>query len=105
MPHVKIYPKRYGVDWLCAIKELRLLGVALDPVYVQRQEQTVESGIKAKWKRKLKKQRAAEEAEWNNRYSFSDGNFYFIAGHTSGGVPYGITWEQARRDGLLEDGE
>ena len=24
-----------------------------------------------------------------------DENFYFIAGYTSGGAPYGITWEEA----------
>lgn len=29
--------------------------------------------------------------------------FYFIAGYTSGGAPYGITWEEAERDGLLDD--
>ena len=33
---IRAYRKRYGVDWLCAIRELRLLSVALDPVYVQR---------------------------------------------------------------------
>lgn len=31
-----------------------------------------------------------------------DSDFYFIAGYTSGGAPYGITWEQARDEGLLE---
>ena len=28
--------------------------------------------------------------------------FCFIAGYTSGGTPYGITWDQARDEGLLE---
>lgn len=32
-----------------------------------------------------------------------DEYYYFIAGYTSGGAPYGITWEQAREDGLIED--
>lgn len=32
----------------------------------------------------------------------SDENFFFIAGYTSGGAPYGITWEQAAEDGLLD---
>lgn len=27
---------------------------------------------------------------------YQDSDFYFIAGYTSGGAPYGITWEQAR---------
>lgn len=102
---IRAYRKRYGVDWLCAIKELQLLNVTLDPAYVQKLEQTVESEIKANRKRKLEKQRATEEAEWNNRYPYSNENFYFIAGYTSGGMPYGITWEQAQRDGVLEDGD
>lgn len=34
-----------------------------------------------------------------------DENFYFIAGYTSGGAPYGITWEQAREEGLLDEDE
>lgn len=101
---IRAYRKRYGVDWLCAIKELQLLRVALDPVYVQKLEQTVKSEIKANQKRKLEKQRLAGEAEWNNRYPLPDENFYFIAGYTSSGTPYGITREQARREGLLEDG-
>ena len=31
-----------------------------------------------------------------------DSDFYFIGGYTSCGAPYGITWEQARDEGLLE---
>ena len=62
-----------------------------------------ENVIRAYRKRKLEKQRLVREAEWNNRYPLSDENFYFIAGYTSGGAPYGITCEQAKRDGLLED--
>lgn len=31
-----------------------------------------------------------------------DESFYFIAGYTSGGAPYGTTWEQAIADGLTE---
>lgn len=34
-----------------------------------------------------------------------DENFYYIAGYTSGGAPYGITWEQAAEEGLLDDSD
>jgi|GEM_PF-2705759 hypothetical protein len=34
-----------------------------------------------------------------------DEYFYYIAGYTSGGAPYGITWEEARAEGLIEEGE
>lgn len=36
-------------------------------------------------------------------YINQDEWFYFIAGFTSGGAPYGITWEEAERDGLLDE--
>lgn len=40
-----------------------------------------------KKKRKRKPQVSKEEV-------FSDENFAFIAGYTSGGAPYGTTWEE-----------
>lgn len=35
----------------------------------------------------------------------SDENFFFIVDFTSGGAPYGITWEQAEEYGLLDSEE
>ena len=32
----------------------------------------------------------------------NDEYFYYIAGYTSNGVPFGITWEQAVEEGLVE---
>lgn len=32
-------------------------------------------------------------------------NYYFIAGYTSGDAPYGITMEEAREQGMLEENE
>lgn len=34
---------------------------------------------------------------------YQDSEFYFIAGYTSGGAPYGITWKQAIADGMIKD--
>lgn len=34
-----------------------------------------------------------------------DENFYFIAGYTSWGFPYGITWEEAAEHGLLDEND
>ena len=34
-----------------------------------------------------------------------DENYYFIAGYTSGGAPYGITWEEAAEHGTLNKGK
>ena len=51
-------------------------------------------------RKKNKKQKKQDTYE--DLYPEQDENFYYIAGYTPGGAPYGITWEEARRDGLLE---
>ncbi|QNO15928.1 hypothetical protein HYG86_14705 [Alkalicella caledoniensis] len=33
----------------------------------------------------------------------SDEYFYYIAGYTEGGMPFGITWEEAIEQGLVEE--
>jgi len=43
-------------------------------------------------KKRTKKRDSA--AEYEDLYSDMDGTFAFIAGYTSGGAPYGVTWEQ-----------
>lgn len=32
-----------------------------------------------------------------------DEHFYYIVGYTSGGAPYGTTWEEAYEEGLLDE--
>ena len=78
-----------------------MLGGELDPIYVKKLQETVKGQINWNQRRKLEKQK--EDELLNNRYPYSDENFYFIAGYTSGGMPYGITWEEAEKVGLLED--
>ena len=97
---VKAYRKKFGVDKTCAMRELCMLHV-LSP----EKQASYEAQLNAK---KAKKQKRKQQVEYQpfeqNEY------FYFIAGYTSSGAPYGITWEQAREDGLIdpeddEDGE
>jgi hypothetical protein len=38
---VQGYRKRYGVDWPCAVYELQMLGVELDPAYVAHLQTTM----------------------------------------------------------------
>lgn len=38
-----------------------------------------------------------EEEALHGLDEFSDNHYSFIAGHTSGGAPYGITWEETER--------
>ena len=60
-----------------------------------------ENIVKAKdAKRRKKKQNNNQNIIYN---SDQDDMFYFIAGYTSGGAPYGITWDEAREKGILDD--
>ena len=89
---VKAYRKKFNVDRTCAMKELCLLHV-LSP----EKQASYEAQLNAK---KEKRQRKKQQAEFQP--FDQDEYFYFIAEYTSGGAPYGITWEQARVDGLLD---
>ncbi|MBS4539203.1 hypothetical protein GOQ27_12075 [Clostridium sp. D2Q-11] len=66
------------------------MGYEIDPEYKEQLKRTVEARQKA---REAKKKKREEEEEMLN-YIDSDETFSFIAGYTSGGAPYGVTWEQ-----------
>lgn len=51
--------------------------------------------------KQTKKNRKLKEVKEVPEYG-SDENIFFIVDYTSGGAPYGITWEQAAEDGLLD---
>jgi hypothetical protein len=96
---VRGYRKRYGVDWLCAVRELRQLGREIDPQYVAQLAVTMAQ-------RRLERQRRKQQREGDGVEEGaidSDDTFADIAGYTSGGVPYGLTWEQW--GGLAEEWE
>ena len=87
---VRGYAKWYCVDLLCAIIELRILGVHVDQNY----EANVRRSIETKAKHRRQKRLALKEAEFDNLYPDSDDTFAYIAGYTSGGFPYGVTWDE-----------
>lgn len=93
---VKAYRKRFGVDNTCAKRELCMLGV-LSP----QKQAAYEQELKAK-EEKRKRKREKKQSE-NPLEFFQDEFFYYIAGYTSGGAPYGITWEEAREQGLMDE--
>ena len=81
------YCKWYGVDLLCAVMELRALGVTIS---VEREAQLRQSAISRSVVRNKKKDETLSD------FCDSDDTFAFIAGYTSGGFPYGVTWEELR---------
>ena len=82
---------------LCALVELKMLGVEIDPGYEEKLKQTAAARVKENQRRKL--QRAGKDLEG---FLEQDENFYYIVGYTPGGAPYGITWEEYEG---MEEGE
>jgi len=87
---VKAYKKRFGVDQLCAMAELKMLGIDLDRDYVERA--TAAEMIRRE--QLAEKKREREEQEWIAKHADQRDQFFYIAGYTSGGTPYGVTWDE-----------
>ena len=87
---IEDYRKRYGVDLLCAVVELRMLGadISEDYEYQLRQEE--------EYRRVSKKSKGRKNNQQQEEFldGFSDETFAFIAGYTYGGVPFGLKWEE-----------
>ena len=95
---IKAYRKKFAVDRMKAVAELQMLGVSLTKEQIDREKaavkayQDIQRAKKAKRKR-LREQRKMQKSDIAD-YTEQVGIFYYIAGYTSGGVPYGITWEE-----------
>ena len=86
---IKGYVKWFSVSYLCAIIELRMLGVKIDDERLDEAKKVEEN--KAKQNTIKKKKRQDEYAKLSDD---SDENFSFIVGYTSGGAPYGVAWTE-----------
>lgn len=86
---VRGYARRFRVDLLCAVKELRMLGVEVSADYEAKLNTTMQA--------RQSKRRPAPQAE-QEPWPFECDEFHaFVEGYTSGGFPYGITWEEWER--------
>ena len=87
---VKGYSKKYSVDKLCAVKELRMIGVEISEEY----EKQLINSLEALRQQRLSFKKKRED-ELNAMFGFDgDENFAMIMGYTSGGFPYGVTHEE-----------
>ncbi len=84
---VRDYRKYYGVDFLTAFKELELLGVKISSEYREAVLKSVDSALEKRRQKKLPRQSELFE-------EYQDENFAYIIGYTSGGAPYGLTWDE-----------
>jgi predicted membrane metal-binding protein len=90
---VKGYSKKYSVDKLCAVKELRMIGVEISEEY----EKQLVNSMEALRQQRLSFKKKRED-KLNDLGGFdSDENFAMIMGYTSGGFPYGITHEEMEK--------
>lgn len=80
----KGYSNWFGVDLLCAITELELLGYKFKDSYKKQVNQSTIARQKYRESRKLEKAQKLHE---------EDGCFYYIEGYTASGFPYGIMRE------------
>ena len=87
---LRSYARWFGVDWECAVKELELLGVTLDQAEVENRRRAM--GKRGKQKKGL----SLQETVYGEGYGvWWDEDFAYIAGRTSGGFAFGVTWEEA----------
>jgi hypothetical protein len=86
---VRAYRKRFHVDYSCALADLETIGaLSQEKLALLRRYDEI----------RLQKKREEQEKrrinELHERFPDSDDRFFFIAGYTSGGAPYGVTWEE-----------
>ena len=86
---VRDYRKRFKVDQTCALSDLNTIG-ALSPEKLAMLKAQEEIRLRQKREERARKQAEAFFERWPN----SDDRFFYIAGYTSGGAPYGVTWEE-----------
>ncbi len=86
---VRAYRKRFQVDTKCAMKDLSEIG-ALSPE--KRAEMQQAEKIRLEQLRKKREEKAIQS--YDELFPDSDGRFFYIVGYTSGGAPYGVTWEE-----------
>jgi RimJ/RimL family protein N-acetyltransferase len=85
---VRAYRKKFHVDVVCAVRELQEIGYEFKPGYVDNLLKAEAARIEQLKVKKEKKRLTEEYNDWQ------DDRFYFIAGYTPGGAPYGLTWEE-----------
>lgn len=91
---IRAYRLRFGVDSLCAAMELKMIGCNIPDEIIERHKKQQQDIQKAKEKKR-------QIQSYIDYISGSD-EYYFIAGYTAGGCPYGTRWDELSDEELLE---
>ena len=104
---IKAYRKKFVVDRMKAVSELQMLGVSLTKEQIDREKAVVKAYQDIQRAKKVKRKRLREQRKRQKNdivdYAEQDGTFYYIAGYTSGGAPYGIICEEMGMSPCTED--
>lgn len=95
---IKGYSNNFGVDKLCAVKELEMLGVKISD---ERKKQITDA---QNHRAALSKKKKEDNEDTNGMLFGSDENFSLIAGYTSSGLPYGIGWDEGDQECTADPG-
>ena len=81
-----------------AVAELQLLGVSLTNEQIDREKEAVKAYQELQRVKKAKRKKIREQKRMKKDnpvfHEEQDDTFYYIAGYTSGGASYGVTWEE-----------
>lgn len=86
---VRAYRKRFKVDVTCALKDLGEIG-ALSPEKLAEMQRAEQIRLEQRQREREEKRLQAFYDQFPN----ASDDFYYIVGYTSGGAPYGVTWEE-----------
>lgn len=84
---VRGYKKWFGVGDVCAVVELRMLGVDIPDARLEQARRDEQARATGRARKKEEYAARTSPREWNDAFAF-------IAGYTEGGAPYGITWSE-----------
>ncbi len=92
---VRGYTTWFGVDDVCAMVELRKLGVGIPDERLEQARNAEQARATHRARQGEKYRAGSSTPEW-------DDEFAFIAGYTQGGAPYGIRWDDEDEASLHE---
>jgi hypothetical protein len=87
---VRGYSKHYKTSMLCAAIELKMLGLEVSEERIAKLKRDEEQRATTNRVRREKRR----ECELQERYDDWDDIYAYLAGYTSWGFPYGVTWEE-----------
>lgn len=93
---LKDYRKKFATDRMQTVDDLQKLGASLTPEQIDREKRAVQAHQQQLKRRKAKRRarRKAAKEPFSSFHEDQDDTFFYIAERTSGGAPYGVTWEE-----------